>query len=232
MSLCLRVRIHVDRTTAISEAEGLTQRKSKTGDRGLRLHRFVLALLRARAQHRGARNRNEIIMTENLFDHDRLDDYRLSIEYVAKVFDSARSLEGLHRHARDQWFRASQSIPLNIAEGNGKRSLKDRARFLDIARGSALEFAAIQEVLVVSGGLCRETSFELKSNLVRIVAMLTRMAMKFDGVSESPSEYNLQSDYEHRDAEHEHEEEPEQSDADEGLDRPFLTCVESTPRPR
>ena len=24
----------------------------------------------------------------------------------------------------------------------------------------------------------------------------------------------------------------EQSDADEGLDRPFLTCVESTPRPR
>jgi hypothetical protein len=33
--------------------------------------------------------------------------------------------------------------------------------------------------------------------LVRIVAMLTRMAMKFDGVSESPSEYNQSGDYEH-----------------------------------
>ena len=149
-------------------------------------------------------------MAENLFDHDRLDVYRLSIEYVAKSIDSSRSLEGLHRHARDQWLRAAQSIPLNIAEGNGKRSLKDRARFLDIARGSALECAAIQDVLVVSGGLNRETSFELKSNLVRIVAMLTRMAMKFDSVSESLGEYIAGIDYEHehRDAEHEHEDMP------------------------
>jgi hypothetical protein len=75
-----------------------------------------------------------------------------------------------------------------------------------------LECAAIQDVLVVSGGMNREASVELKSKLVRIVAMLTRMAMKFDGVSESPSEYNHHIDYdhEHRDAEQEHEEEPEQ----------------------
>ncbi|MFN6128638.1 MAG: four helix bundle protein [Planctomycetota bacterium] len=26
-------------------------------------------------------------------------------------------MEGLHRHAHDQWLRAAQSIPLNIAEG-------------------------------------------------------------------------------------------------------------------
>ena len=67
-------------------------------------------------------------MTEYLFDHDRLDVYRLSIEYVANAFDTSRLLAGLHRHARDQWLRAAQSIPLNIADGNGKRSLKDRAQ--------------------------------------------------------------------------------------------------------
>lgn len=162
-------------------------------------------------------------MTEHFFDHDRLDVYRLSIEYVAIEFDTSRSLEGLHRHARDQWLRAAQSIPLNIAEGNGKRSLKDRARFLDIARGSALECAAIQDVLVVSGGLSRETDLELKSRLVRIVAMLTRMAIKFDGVSEPSSEYRPSGDHEHehRNAEHEHEEEPEPADAFAGLNRPF-----------
>ncbi|WP_153556353.1 four helix bundle protein [Roseimaritima sediminicola] len=92
-------------------------------------------------------------MTEPIFGHDRLDVYRLSIEYVSAAFDVSESLSGLHRHPRDQWLRAAQSIPLNIAEGNGKRSLKDRARFFDIARGSAFECAAIQDVLVASGGL-------------------------------------------------------------------------------
>ncbi len=170
---------------------------------------------RARAQRNGARarNRKKATMTVYLFDHDRLDVYRLSIEYAANAFDTSRCLSGLHRHARDQWLRAAQSIPLNTAEGNRKRSLKDRARFLDIARGSALECAAIQDVLVVSGGLNRELSFELKSQLGRIVAMLTRMAMKFDGVSETLDEYTWGGDYEHehRDAEHEHEEMPEPS---------------------
>jgi four helix bundle protein len=79
------------------------------------------------------------MMTEPIFDHDRLDVYRLSTDYVASSFKIARAFNGLHRHARDQWLRAAHSIPLNIAEGNGKRSLKDRNRFLDIARGSALE---------------------------------------------------------------------------------------------
>jgi len=56
----------------------------------------------------------------------------------------------------------------------------------------------------------------IESRLVRIVAKLTRMAMKFDGVSESSSDYNSAVDYEHehrppRRTEHEHDEEPEQN---------------------
>jgi hypothetical protein len=53
--------------------------------------------------------------------------------------------------------------------------------------------------------------------------------MKFDGVLEPLSGYNLgiEHEHEHRDAEHEHLEEPGQCDADEGLDRPLLTCVVS-----
>ena len=85
-------------------------------------------------------------MIAQSFDHERLDVFRLSLDYVARSFEAAEPLEGLHRHARDQWLRAAQSIPLNIAGGNGKRSLKDRARFLDIARRSVLECAAIQDV--------------------------------------------------------------------------------------
>ncbi len=92
-------------------------------------------------------------MTDRFFDHEKLDVYHLAVEYVAESFVMAKRLSGLHRHARDQGLRAAQSIPLHIAEGKGKRSLKDRARFFDISRGSALECAAIQDVLVVSGGI-------------------------------------------------------------------------------
>ena len=45
----------------------------------------------------------------------------------------------------------------------------------------------------------------MKVMLHRIVAMLTRMVMKFDGVAESSTEYEVEIDYEHRCAEHEHE---------------------------
>jgi four helix bundle protein len=147
------------------------------------------------------------MLTAQSFDHERLDVYRLSIEYVALSFEASQSLEGLHRHARDQWLRAAQSIPLNIAEGNGKRSVKDRARFLDIARGSALECAAIQDVLVITKGIMVQDDAVMKAMLQRIVAMLTRMAMKFDGVAEDSAEYSaeIDYDYEHRYAEHEHE---------------------------
>ena len=125
-------------------------------------------------------------MTDNIFDHDRLDVYRLAIEYIADTFGVAKDLSGLHRHARDQWLRAAQSIPLNIAEGNGKRSTKDRARFFDIARGSAFECAAVQDVLVASNGLDSASSRQLKAKLKRIVSMLTQMAMKAEAVEEAP----------------------------------------------
>ncbi len=51
----------------------------------------------------------------------------------------------------DQLDRASTSIPLNIAEGNGKFTGADRCRFFDIARGSALECAASLDVLRSKG---------------------------------------------------------------------------------
>jgi four helix bundle protein len=136
-----------------------------------------------------------------IFDHDRLDVYRLAIKYVASSFKIAKELKGSHRHARDQWLRAAQSIPLNIAEGNGKRSLKDRSRFLDIARGSALECAAVQDVLNATGGLDGQTSGELKHSLHRIVSMLTKLIARSEVVSESRGAYNFGIEYEYRDAE-------------------------------
>ncbi len=40
-------------------------------------------------------------MSETIFDFDRRDVYRLSIDYVASSFTAAKDLSGLDCHARD-----------------------------------------------------------------------------------------------------------------------------------
>ncbi len=69
-------------------------------------------------------------MNEPIFDHERLDVYRLSIEYVAFSYRIAKSITGMNRPARDQWLRAAQSIPLSIAEGNGQTKFEGQEPLL------------------------------------------------------------------------------------------------------
>ena len=121
--------------------------------------------------------------------HEKLDVYRLSIGYVAWVYKKAGGLKGVHRHARDQWLRASQSIPLNIAEGNGKAAEADRRRFFEIARGSTLECAAMQDVLVVGKALTDRESQERKIELDRMAAMLSRLGGRGYCVKEDPAHF-------------------------------------------
>jgi four helix bundle protein len=123
------------------------------------------------------------------FGHEKLDVYRLSVDYVAWVYEKAAALAGIHRSAREQWLRASQSIPLNIAEGNGKAAKADRRRYFETARGSALECAAIQDVLVVGKVLEREESQKYKIQLERVVAMLSRLGGRGYRVEEDCASY-------------------------------------------
>lgn len=67
------------------------------------------------------------------FGHEQLDVYQVSLKYVGWAYRLAKRLHGMDRHARDQLLRASQSILLNIAEGNGKGTAPDRRRFFEIA---------------------------------------------------------------------------------------------------
>ncbi len=107
--------------------------------------------------------------------HEKLDVYRLSISYVAWVYQESAGLTGIYRYLRDQWLRASQSIPLNIAEGNGKSSRAERRRYFEIARGSALECAAIQDLLQALGRLNAEQNQNRKSELDRMAMMLSKL---------------------------------------------------------
>ena len=134
------------------------------------------------------------------FDHEKLDVYQEAIAFCGWVgeFISAISAKAA---AKDQLDRASTSISLNVAEGNGKFSYKDRARFLEMARGSALECAACLDVLLVRKLASEEQIVPAKEQLVRIVQMLIGLLRRFSkraGVlrEEEPA-YSIDHDYDH-----------------------------------
>src|SRR5437867_4157170 len=81
------------------------------------------------------------------FHHEKLTVYQRALEFAAWSQDLIESVTK-KTSTRDYLERAGDSIALNIAEGNGKFSQKDRARFLQIAHGSALESAASLDLLV------------------------------------------------------------------------------------
>ena len=124
------------------------------------------------------------------FGHERLDVYRAAIDYVGWAYHFCGELKG-HRNAKDQLLRASQAIPLNIAEGNGKATDGDRRRYFEIARGSALECGAIQDVLQVCGALGAEENARRKTTLDRIVAMLTKLGQRGYTIPEVTDEYSV-----------------------------------------
>ena len=88
---------------------------------------------------------------------------------------------------------------IQYARLGGKQNLKDKNRYFQLARGSALECAAAHDILTAFGGIDEEADRQGKSQLKRIVSLLTRLIQRTDRVVDAALEY----EYEYRDAEYE-----------------------------
>lgn len=134
------------------------------------------------------------------FDHEKVDVYRQAIEFCGWVGEFLGAISA-KAAAKDQLDRASTSIPLNIAEGNGKFSARDRSRFLEMARGSALECAACLDVLLVRKLASNQQVADQKEKLAKIVQMLIDLLRKFseraDVLREDEPGYLVDHDQEH-----------------------------------
>ena|ERR1035441_6505903 len=119
------------------------------------------------------------------FDHEKLEVYRFEldfIEWVTPLLDeAAAAAKGRTREVCDQLDRASLSVLLNTAEGNGKRQRQVRAKFFDDARGSATECAACLDALVAKRVVSPERIVAGKDLLLKIVSMLSGLVNRFDG---------------------------------------------------
>jgi four helix bundle protein len=122
------------------------------------------------------------------FDHEKLDVYRYELEFIEWVTplldEAAVSAKGRTREVCDQLDRASLSVLLNTAEGNGKRQRQVRAKFFDDARGSATECAACLDALVAKDIVPAERIISGKDLLLKIVSMLSGLVNRFDGSSD------------------------------------------------
>jgi four helix bundle protein len=120
------------------------------------------------------------------FEFQRWPVYQRSLLFVKSAFqlcdqfpkDSATGL-------RDQFRRASQSIPLNIAEACSRYSSKDKANFWRVAKGSVFECVAILG-LVRTLGLAKQDLGYMQTELEHIGKMLSGLIRYIEKTPRKP----------------------------------------------
>jgi four helix bundle protein len=111
-----------------------------------------------------------------LLDAERCDVYRVALEFLELV---GRLVPGRgFADLRDQLERAGASIVLNTAEGLGRSASADKARFFVMARGSALECAAVVDILRIRGLASADLCHQARSLLVRVTQMLSKLVLR------------------------------------------------------
>jgi four helix bundle protein len=112
------------------------------------------------------------------FDHERLDVYRIALDFVVEANEVIVALPPGRGYLADQLQRAATSVPLNIAEGAGEFCPNDKARFYRIAKRSATECAAVLDVCLRLGLIATERHRTARELLIRIASMLTQLAKR------------------------------------------------------
>lgn len=104
------------------------------------------------------------------FDLEKLKVYQKALTFLEWAEENLRD-KTISSNLKDQLERSSISIVLNITEGNGKSSSKDRCRYFDIALGSTFESAACIDIISRKNILKSEKTLEAKEILREVASM-------------------------------------------------------------
>lgn len=122
-------------------------------------------------------------MEENLeFDFERLEVYQLALEFLDFIFDICKSIPAdLQYCLSDNLKRAGISISNNIAEGSGKKSGKEKARYYGTALDSARECVNMFIILDRRKAINKEIYFKARSYGKRLTSMLFKLISAVNG---------------------------------------------------
>jgi len=111
-----------------------------------------------------------------VFMFEKLEVYQRAVNFAERITVLTKSFPAQgHYHLVDQLRRASLSISLNIAEGNGRWHVKDRKNFWWIARGSVFECVPLLELCKREKLITEDTWADLKAELEVLSKMLTAL---------------------------------------------------------
>lgn len=117
-----------------------------------------------------------------MFAYENLLVYQKAKSCHGRIYQLLKCNQQIPNYFRNQFGRAGLSIALNIAEGSGKFSPKDRRNFFVIARGSTFECAAILDLLFAEKEISVETKTDLQTQLEEISKMLYAMIKQLEVV--------------------------------------------------
>ena len=105
-------------------------------------------------------------------DYKELIVWKRSMELAKTAYALTKQLPREENYAlADQIRRSAVSVPSNIAEGYGRTSTRDYARFLSMARGSAYELET-QLLLCVSFGYIQTKDISQPIELIKDVSKI------------------------------------------------------------
>jgi len=118
--------------------------------------------------------RDKVCREKVLFHHETLDVYRVAIA-AAEAFCSSETVSCLSNPVFRRLDELLTSMVLNIAEGNGRFSDADQARFLGTSHESVIKLAARLDLCVTQGLLPQNEVDEWKLLLERVSVMTSSM---------------------------------------------------------
>jgi len=110
------------------------------------------------------------------FDFERLEVYQVALEFLDFIFDVCKEIpRDLQYCLGDNLKRAAISISNNIAEGSGKKSPKEKARFYGISLDSARECVNMFIILHRQKAINAQNYSKAISYCKRITSMLFKL---------------------------------------------------------
>jgi four helix bundle protein len=111
-----------------------------------------------------------------MFGFEKLEVWQKSIDLTDLVYAFSRAFPADERFGlTSQMRRSSVSIPSNIAEGSGRGSNPDFARFVEFSYGSVMELVTQSTIAHRQGFLSRsdyEQTYELSEQIARMLSGL------------------------------------------------------------